>query len=166
MISDDILHAQLRRTVDKSDFPTLGVKYEGKVRDNYTKDGTRTIIVSDRLSAFDVVLCTIPFKGQVLNQLAAHWFAETKALAPNHVIDVPDPVVTRAIECVPLPVEMVVRGYLTGVTKTSIWRNYEAGTRSFGGATLPDGMKKNQPLPRANCSWWPVSISDARWCSL
>jgi phosphoribosylaminoimidazole-succinocarboxamide synthase len=149
MISDEILHAQLRRTVDKSDFPTLGEKYEGKVRDNYTKNGKRIIIVSDRLSAFDVVLCTIPFKGQVLNQLAAHWFDETKAVAPNHVIDVPDPVVTRAIECQPLPVEMVVRGYLTGVTKTSIWRNYEAGQRSFGGATLPDGMSKNEPLPRA-----------------
>ncbi|HEY1584593.1 MAG TPA: phosphoribosylaminoimidazolesuccinocarboxamide synthase [Polyangia bacterium] len=149
MIADDILHAQLRRTVDKSDFPTLGTKYEGKVRDNYTKDGQRIIVVSDRLSAFDVVLCTIPFKGQVLNQLAAHWFAETKAMAPNHVIDVPDAVVTRAIECQPLPVEMVVRGYLTGVTKTSIWRNYEAGQRSFGGATLPDGMKKNEPLPQA-----------------
>jgi len=149
MIADDILHAQLRRTVDKSDFPTLGTKYEGKVRDNYTKNGQRIIIVSDRLSAFDVVLCTIPFKGQVLNQLAAHWFEETKSIAPNHVIDVPDPVVTRAIECQPLPVEMVVRGYLTGVTKTSIWRNYEAGQRSFGGATLPDGMKKNEPLPKA-----------------
>ncbi len=149
MISDDILHAQLRRTVDKTDFPTLGDKYEGKVRDNYTKAQRRIIIVSDRLSAFDVVLCTIPFKGQVLNQLAAHWFEETKAVAPNHVIDVPDPVVTRAVECAPLPVEMVVRGYLTGVTKTSIWRNYEAGLRSFGGATLPDGMKKNEPLPTA-----------------
>lgn len=151
MISDDILQAQLKRTVDKTDFPTLGEKYEGKVRDNYTQDGRRIIIiiVSDRLSAFDVVLCTIPFKGQVLNQLAAHWFDETKAIAPNHVLDVPDPVVTRAIECRPLPVEMVVRGYLTGVTKTSIWRNYEAGQRSFGGATLPDGMKKNERLPHA-----------------
>ncbi|MDB4968431.1 MAG: phosphoribosylaminoimidazole-succinocarboxamide synthase [Myxococcales bacterium] len=149
MISDAILRAQLARTVDACDFPTLGTKYEGKVRDNYTKDGQRIIIVSDRLSAFDVVLCTIPFKGQVLNQLAAHWFEETKAIAPNHVIDVPDPVVTRAIECQPLPVEMVVRGYLTGVTKTSIWRNYEAGQRSFGGETLPDGMKKNTPLPKA-----------------
>ena len=149
MISDDVLRAQLGRTVEAIDFPTLGTKYEGKVRDNYTKDGQRIIIVSDRLSAFDVVLCTIPFKGQVLNQLAAHWFDETRAIAPNHVIDVPDPVVTRAIECQPLPVEMVVRGYLTGVTKTSIWRNYEAGQRSFGGATLPDGMRKNEPLPRA-----------------
>jgi phosphoribosylaminoimidazole-succinocarboxamide synthase len=149
MISDDILYAQLRRTVDVTDFSSLGKKYEGKVRDNYTKDGQRIIIVSDRLSAFDVVLCSIPFKGQVLNQLAAHWFAATQQIAPNHIIDVPDPVVTRAIECSPLPVEMVVRGYLTGVTKTSIWRNYEAGQRSFGGATLPDGMRKNEPLPRA-----------------
>lgn len=149
MVSDEVLRAQLARTVDESDFPQLGKKYEGKVRDNYTKDGQRVIIVSDRLSAFDVVLCTIPFKGQVLNQLAAHWFAETQAMAPNHVIDVPDPVVTRAVECTPLPVEMVVRGYLTGVTKTSIWRNYEAGQRSFGGTQLPDGMKKNERLPRA-----------------
>jgi phosphoribosylaminoimidazole-succinocarboxamide synthase len=149
MISDDILRAQLKRTVDETDFPTLGEKYEGKVRDNYTKDGQRIIIVSDRLSAFDVVLCTIPFKGQVLNQLAAHWFDETKQIAPNHVIDVPDPVVTRAVECKPLPVEMVVRGYLTGVTKTSIWRNYEQGQRLFGGETLPDGMKKNTRLPHA-----------------
>jgi len=149
MISDDVLRAQLKRTVDAVDFPTLGEKYEGKVRDNYTKDGQRIIIVSDRLSAFDVVLCTIPFKGQVINQLAAHWFDATKAVAPNHVIDVPDPVVTRAIECQPLPIEMVVRGYLTGVTKTSIWRNYEAGQRRFGGETLPDGMKKNTRLPRA-----------------
>lgn len=149
MISEDILRAQLARTVDTCDFTGLGHHYEGKVRDNYTKDGQRIIIVSDRLSAFDVVLCTIPFKGQVLNQLAAHWFEETKAMAPNHVIDVPDPVVTRAIECQPLPVEMVVRGYLTGVTKTSIWSNYQQGVRSFGGETLPDGMKKNQPLPKA-----------------
>ncbi|HEX4460620.1 MAG TPA: phosphoribosylaminoimidazolesuccinocarboxamide synthase [Polyangia bacterium] len=149
MISEDILRAQLARTVAEVNFPTLGKHYEGKVRDNYTKDGERIIIVSDRLSAFDVVLCTIPFKGQVLNQLAAHWFEDAKALAPNHIINVPDPVVTRAIECTPLPVEMVVRGYLTGVTKTSIWRNYESGQRSFGGELLPDGMKKNQPLPHA-----------------
>jgi phosphoribosylaminoimidazole-succinocarboxamide synthase len=148
MISDDIIRQQLTRTVDKSDFPTLGHKYEGKVRDNYSKDGVRTIIVSDRLSAFDVVLGTIPFKGQVLNQLAQHWFEETKHIAPNHIIDVPDPVVTRAIECTPLPVEMIMRSYLTGVTSTSIWRNYEKGQRLFGGYTLPDGMRKNERLPK------------------
>jgi phosphoribosylaminoimidazole-succinocarboxamide synthase len=148
VISDDILRAQLGRTLDKIDLANLGSHYEGKVRDNYTKGGQRVIVVSDRLSAFDVVLCTIPFKGQVLNQLAAHWFEETQAIAPNHVIDVPDPNVTRAIECKLLPVEMVMRGYLTGVTSTSIWRNYEQGKREFGGVKLPDGMKKSQPLPR------------------
>jgi phosphoribosylaminoimidazole-succinocarboxamide synthase len=99
------------------------------------------------LSAFDVVLGTIPFKGQVLNQLAAYWFEETKHIGPNHLIDVPDPVVTRAVECEPLAVEMVMRGYLTGVTSTSIWRNYEKGERVFGGVKLPDGMKKNTRLP-------------------
>jgi phosphoribosylaminoimidazole-succinocarboxamide synthase len=148
MITDDLLRSQLQRTVDNTDFPTLGHKYEGKVRDNYTKDGVRTIIVSDRLSAFDVVLGTIPFKGQVLNQLAAYWFEETKHVGPSHVIDVPDPVVTRAVECQPLAVEMVMRSYLTGVTSTSIWRNYEKGERVFGGVQLPDGMKKNVRLPQ------------------
>jgi phosphoribosylaminoimidazole-succinocarboxamide synthase len=149
VISDDVIVAQLKRTLDETDFPELGEKYSGKVRDNYSKSGVRTLIASDRLSAFDVVLCTIPFKGQVLNQLAAHWFGETKQLAPNHIIDVPDANVTRAIECQPLAVEMVMRGYLTGVTSTSIWKNYEQGQRSFGGEELPDGMKKNEPLPRA-----------------
>lgn len=148
MISDDLLRAQLARTLDATDFDELGDKYEGKVRDNYSKAGTRVLIATDRLSAFDRVLCTIPFKGQVLNQLAAHWFEETRHLAPNHVIDVPDPNVTRAVECQPLPIEMIMRGYLTGVTSTSIWKNYELGKRTFGGHTLPDRMRKNQPLPR------------------
>ncbi|HEY7957285.1 MAG TPA: phosphoribosylaminoimidazolesuccinocarboxamide synthase [Polyangia bacterium] len=147
MISDELLKAQLGRTLAHVDFPELGAHYEGKVRDNYTSGKTRTIVVSDRLSAFDVVLGTIPFKGQVLNQLAAYWFQETKHLAPNHVIDVPDPNVTRAVECKPLPVEMVVRSYLTGVTSTSIWRHYEKGSRLYAGHELPDGMRKNQRLP-------------------
>jgi phosphoribosylaminoimidazole-succinocarboxamide synthase len=151
MISDDLLRAQLQRTLDGTDLgAALGAvaTYAGKVRDNYSLvGGTRVIVVSDRLSAFDVVLGTIPFKGQVLNQLAAYWFEATRHIAPNHVLDVPDPNVTRAIECQPLPVEMVVRSYLTGVTSTSIWRHYEAGARVYAGHRLPDGMKKNQPLP-------------------
>jgi phosphoribosylaminoimidazole-succinocarboxamide synthase len=149
VISDDILKAQLGRTLGATHFTGLGDVYEGKVRDNYTKDGKRILVASDRLSAFDVVLCEIPFKGQVLNQLAAHWFEVTKQLAPNHILDVPDPNVTCAVECQPLPVEMIMRGYLTGVTSTSIWKNYEQGQRTFGGYALPDGMKKNQPLPVA-----------------
>ena len=94
MVSDDIIRAQLSRTLAKTDFPSLGEKYEGKVRDCYTKAGRRTIVVTDRISAFDVVLGTIPFKGQVLNRIAAHWFEETKGLVPNHVLSIPDPQVT------------------------------------------------------------------------
>jgi phosphoribosylaminoimidazole-succinocarboxamide synthase len=149
MISDDVLRNQLSHTLGGTEFPELGDHYAGKVRDNYSKNGVRTLIASDRLSAFDVVLCTIPFKGQVLNQLAAYWFQETQDIAPNHVLDVPDPNVTRAVECQPLAVEMIMRGYLTGVTSTSIWRNYEKGERVFGGVKLPDGLKKNTRLPEA-----------------
>jgi phosphoribosylaminoimidazole-succinocarboxamide synthase len=149
VISDDIIRAQLKRTLGGTHFTELGKAYEGKVRDNYTKDGKRILVASDRLSAFDVVLCEIPFKGQVLNQLANFWFDDTRSLAPNHILSMPDPNVTLAIECEPLPVEMIMRGYLTGVTSTSIWKNYEQGVRTFGGYQLPDGMKKNQPLPKA-----------------
>jgi phosphoribosylaminoimidazole-succinocarboxamide synthase len=149
VISDDIIRAQLKRTLGGTHFTELGKAYEGKVRDNYTKDGKRILVASDRLSAFDVVLCEIPFKGQVLNQLANFWFDDTKSIAPNHILSMPDPNVTVAIECEPLPVEMIMRGYLTGVTSTSIWKNYEQGQRTFGGYQLPDGMKKNQPLPKA-----------------
>ena len=146
MIDETVLRAQLSRTLLRTDLG-IGRREEGKVRDCYVKDGTRTLVASDRISAFDVVLGTIPFKGQVLNQLAAHWFAETAAIAPNHVISVPDPNVTVAVECRPLPVEMVMRAYLTGVTSTSIWTHYERGERVFCGHKLPDGMRKHQRLP-------------------
>jgi phosphoribosylaminoimidazole-succinocarboxamide synthase len=148
MVTRETLETQLARTLGATDF-TLGEKYEGKVRDCYTKDGKRTIVVTDRLSAFDVVLGTIPFKGQVLNQIAAHWFDLARDVVPNHVLTVPDPVVTVAVECKLLPVEFVMRSYLTGVTSTSIWRHYEQGHREFCGHKLPDGMRKNQPLARA-----------------
>jgi phosphoribosylaminoimidazole-succinocarboxamide synthase len=148
-IDESLLRAQLGKTLDATDFPSLGEKYEGKVRDCYTKDGRRTLVVSDRLSAFDVVLGTIPFKGQVLNQMAAHWFELTRDLVPNHVISVPDPTVMIATECELLPVEFVMRAYITGVTSTSIWTHYKNGARTFCGHELPDGMKKNQKLPKA-----------------
>ena len=96
MISNDVIKAQLTRTLEKTHFPDLGSKYEGKVRDCYTRDGRCIIVTSDRISAFDVVLGTIPFKGQVLNQIAAYWFEATKHLAPNHVLSVPAPTVTVA----------------------------------------------------------------------
>ena len=150
MISDDVIQAQLKRTLETTTLPaSLGRHYEGKVRDNYsTADGKRIIVVSDRISAFDKVLGTIPFKGQVLNQLASYWFEVTQTLAPNHVIAVPDPQVMIGRECKPLPVEFVMRSYLTGVTTTSIWYAYERGAREFCGHELPDGMKKNQKLPK------------------
>jgi phosphoribosylaminoimidazole-succinocarboxamide synthase len=148
MVSNELIRAQLAKTLEKTDFPELGKKYIGKVRDCYTKDGRRTIVVTDRISAFDVVLGTIPFKGQVLNQIAAYWFESTRQIASNHVISVPDPTVMVAAECELLPVEFVMRAYLTGVTTTSIWYHYEKGGRLFCGHKLPDGMRKNQKLDK------------------
>ena len=121
-VSESTIREALKHPLEGTDFPELGKKYEGKVRDNYSApDGRRFIVVTDRISAFDRVLGTLPYKGQVLNGLAAWWFEETKGIVPNHVIDVPDPNVMVGIECEPLPVEMVVRAYITGVTSTSIW---------------------------------------------
>lgn len=128
-------------------FDVLGHRYSGKVRENFTRNNERLIIVSDRVSAFDCVLGTIPFKGQVLNQLAGYWFEVTGDVFPNHVIDIPDAQVTRAVECEPIKVEMVVRGYLTGTSSTSIWRAYERGDRMFCGHRLPEGMVRHQQLP-------------------
>jgi len=148
-IDEKIIRAQLGKTLDKTSFPELGDKYEGKVRDCYVRDGKRALVVTDRLSAFDVVLGTIPFKGQVLNQMTAFWFEATADIAPNHVINVPDPQVMVARECKLLPVEFVMRAYITGVTSTSIWTHYQKGVRRFCGHDLPDGLKKNQKLPKA-----------------
>lgn len=144
MLSKEQLISQIQHVLTGTDFPNLGKKYEGKVRDNYTKDGKRVIIVSDRLSAFDRIITLIPFKGQVLNQMAKFWFEKTADICGNHVIDFPDPNVVVAKECTALPVEMVVRGYITGVTSTSAWYHYEKGVRNFCGNQLPEGMKKNQ----------------------
>ncbi|MBI2660302.1 phosphoribosylaminoimidazolesuccinocarboxamide synthase [Candidatus Woesearchaeota archaeon] len=147
MVSENIIKAQLNHTLDKTNFK-IGKKYEGKVRDNYTFGGKRLIITTDRISAFDRVLCTIPFKGQVLNQTAAFWFEKTKNIVQNHIISIPDPNAMLARECKPYPVEMVVRGYITGVTTTSAWYSYEKGVRDFCGNKLPEGMKKNQKFEK------------------
>jgi phosphoribosylaminoimidazole-succinocarboxamide synthase len=141
-----LLREQCRRTLQRSDFPELGQRIEGKVRDCFVKGDRRYLIASDRISCFDVVVGTIPFKGQVLNQLAAFWFERTKGVAPNHVIEVPDPMVTVAHECAPVPIEFVFRAYLTGATSTSIWKAYADGARTYCGHRLPDGMKKHQRL--------------------
>lgn len=129
------------------DLPDWGAKQTGKVRDIYTLDGTRILITTDRVSAFDRVLGAIPFKGQVLNQLSAWWFDQTRDIVANHVLAVPDPNVTVAREAEALPVEVIVRGYITGITKTSLWTMYERGERRPYGIPLPDGLRKNDPLP-------------------
>ncbi|MBI2651572.1 phosphoribosylaminoimidazolesuccinocarboxamide synthase [Candidatus Woesearchaeota archaeon] len=147
MIPDTIIKSQLKHTLDKTDFK-IGRKYEGKVRDNYILDGKRLIITTDRISAFDRVLCSIPFKGQVLNQTSSFWFEKTKDVVKNHVIEVPDENMMLVKECKPYPVEMVVRGYITGVTTTSAWYSYEKGIRNFCGNIMPEGMKKNQKFEK------------------
>ena len=146
-IPDSTFREALAHPLQGSDFRALGKKYEGKVRDNYSlPDGRRVIVTTDRISAFDRVLGTLPLKGQVLNFAAAWWFEHTRHIARNHVLAVPDPNVLVARECTLIPVEMVVRAYLTGTTSTSIWVHYSRGVREFCGHRLPDGMKKHQRL--------------------
>jgi phosphoribosylaminoimidazole-succinocarboxamide synthase len=128
------------------ELPQLGARQSGKVRDFFPIDGRRVLVTTDRLSAFDRILTAIPFKGQVLNQLSAFWFARTQDIVANHVIDVPDPNVTVAYECEPFPVEVVVRGYITGVTQTALWYRYSLGERHIYGYDFPEGMSKNDPL--------------------
>jgi phosphoribosylaminoimidazole-succinocarboxamide synthase len=146
MVDKSIIKQEISHTLSDTDFPSLGEKLVGKVRDSYLKEGRRLIITTDRISAFDRVLGTLPFKGQVLNRVAAFWFEKTKDLVPNHVVSIPDPQVMEVLDCVPMPVEMVVRAYLTGSTSTSIWTHYEKGGRLFCGNPLHDGMKKHQKL--------------------
>lgn len=143
---DAAIRAQLDHCLVETHLDALGRKYRGKVRDTYrTDDGRLILVTTDRISAFDHVLPQpIPFKGQVLNQLAAHFFRETEDLVPNHVISVPDPNVTVGLACEPIPIEFVVRGYLAG----HAWRVYEAGGRILCGQPLLDGLRQNSPLPR------------------
>jgi phosphoribosylaminoimidazole-succinocarboxamide synthase len=123
-------------------------RVRGKVRDLFSlPDGRWLIVTTDRLSAFDVILTAVPFKGQVLNELSAFWFEQTADIIPNHIIDLPDPNTSLVHGCEALPVEVVVRGYITGVTKTALWYRYSLGERRIYGYDFPDGMVKNQPLP-------------------
>jgi phosphoribosylaminoimidazole-succinocarboxamide synthase len=130
----------------ETSFAFLGHKTAGKVRDIYEQSGKLVLITTDRHSSFDRIIAHIPWKGQVLNQISAWWFERTKDIVPNHVLAVPDPNVTVARKCTMLPVEAVVRGYLTGVTDTAAWTRYSSGQRDFGGITLSEGMRKNQKL--------------------
>jgi phosphoribosylaminoimidazole-succinocarboxamide synthase len=140
----EVIRAQLDHCLVETTLP-IGTRSLGKVRDVYRLDGDRmALVTTDRISAFDHILPQpVPFKGQVLNRLAAYFFRGTRDVAPNHVIDVPDPNVTIAIACDPIPVEFVVRGYLAG----HAWRVYSEGARVLCGAQLPDGLGEAERLP-------------------
>jgi phosphoribosylaminoimidazole-succinocarboxamide synthase len=131
-----------------AEFPELPDFYRGKVRDAYgLSKGRRLLISTDRQSAFDQVLAAVPFKGEVLTQTARYWFDQTRDICPNHVISYPDPNVALVKDLEMLPIEMVVRDYMTGSTETSIWPMYERGERTLYGHAFPDGLQKNQKLP-------------------
>src|SRR3989338_9108514 len=132
----------------ETSFTTLGERKKGKVRDIYIQPERLILVTTDRHSSFDRIIAHIPHKGQVLNQISAFWFEQTKNIVPNHVLGIPDPNVTVGKKFKTVPVEAVVRGYITGVTGTSLWHHYSKGKRDFGNFTLPDGMKKNQKLKR------------------
>ncbi len=150
MISQEQIRSQLDNCLLEAKFDRWANRYQkGKVRDIYLLEDKRILITTDRQSAFDHVLGAIPLKGQVLNKTAKYWFDQTADIVPNQVLDVPDPNVTVARELDMLPVEIVVRRYLTGSTDTSVWTNYNNGVRKFCGVDLPDGMIKNQKFEEA-----------------
>ncbi len=136
----------INRILQKTDFKNLGERRQGKVRDIYTQADKIILVSTDRYSAFDRNLALIPFKGQVLTQVSRWWFEKTADIIHNHLIESPDPNVVVVKKAKVVPIEMVVRGYITGVTGTSLWTLYQNGQRDFGDFVLPDGMKKNQKL--------------------
>ncbi|MEX2028652.1 MAG: phosphoribosylaminoimidazolesuccinocarboxamide synthase [Candidatus Curtissbacteria bacterium] len=148
MIDKKLIKKCLPDAIDTITLSKLGQKHSGKVRDWYIKNNFRILIATDRISAFDRVLGLVPFRGAVLNQLSRFWFEKTRDIVPNHMIGVIDPNVMLVSECTALPIEVVVRGYITGVTDTSLWKKYESGQRTIYGIFFPEGLKKNQKLPK------------------
>lgn len=147
MISKEQIKKLLPSAVAETKLP-LPNRTSGKVRDWYDlPDGKRLIVTTDRLSAFDRILANIPYKGQVLNQLAAWWFENTKDIIPNHIVALPDPNAAIVESAEPFPVEVIVRGYITGVTTTALWYRYSIGERNIYGYEFPEGLRKNQALP-------------------
>lgn len=140
------IEQNITRVLEKTDFQNLGERRQGKVRDIYTQADKIILVSTDRYSAFDRNLALIPFKGHVLTQTSRFWFDRTKDIIQNHIISSPDPNAVVVKKCSVIPIEMVVRGYITGVTGTSLWTLYQKGQRDFGDFTLPDGMTKNQKL--------------------
>lgn len=147
MLSQNEITALLPLAFESSTLPLPG-RGQGKVRDWYTLEGNRRLIVTtDRLSAFDRNLACVPCKGQVLNQLSAWWFEQTADIIPNAMISLPDPNVVEMHEIEPILVEVIVRGYITGVTTTALWYRYSLGERDIYGYHFPEGLRKNQELP-------------------
>ncbi|KTD51065.1 phosphoribosylimidazole-succinocarboxamide synthase [Legionella quateirensis] len=130
----------------ETDF-TFGTKYKGKVRDTYDLGDKLILVTTDRQSAFDRLLASVPYKGQVLNLTSVWWFKNTQSIVPNHLIAVPDPNVVIAKKCKVFPIEFVVRGFISGTTSTSLWTQYQKGVRAYCGLSFPEGLQKNQKLP-------------------
>ncbi len=143
-----IIEQNINKVIEKTDFKNLGERRQGKVRDIYTQPDKIILVSTDRYSAFDRNLALVPFKGQVLTQTSKWWFEKTADIIQNHLISSPDPNVVVVKKCSVIPIEMVVRGYITGVTGTALWTLYQNGQRNFGDFVLPDGMKKNQKLDK------------------
>ena len=141
-----IIKEHIGDVLKETNLEGIGEKKVGKVRDIYIAPDKITLVATDRHSSFDRIIAHVPFKGEVLNQISAFWFENTKDIVPNHVLSMPDPVVLVAKKCKVIPIECVVRGYITGVTGTSLWTHYKDGKRDFGNFILPDGMHKNQKL--------------------
>ncbi|MDO8487332.1 MAG: phosphoribosylaminoimidazolesuccinocarboxamide synthase [Candidatus Curtissbacteria bacterium] len=148
MIDKRLVIKNIPNAIDTINIPKLGKRNSGKVRDWYTKDNLRILIATDRISAFDRVLGTVPFRGAVLNLLSKFWFEKTRDIVQNHMIGTIDPNVMLVSECQALPVEVIVRGYITGVTHTSLWRKYSEGERVIYGIKFPEGLVKNQKLKK------------------
>jgi phosphoribosylaminoimidazole-succinocarboxamide synthase len=140
MIPESQIRAQLPHTLREIDLPGLGELYRGKVRDNYSRGDRIVMVTTDRVSAFDHVLGTIPFKGEVLSRLTLFWFDRVKDIAPTHLIEAPDPSVMVVRKARALPIEIVIRGYITG----SLWRDYQAGKAAAYGIDWPRGLRKDQ----------------------
>ena len=149
MIPPEKLLEMIPLTYKESRLP-LSAKSSGKVRDWYPlPDGKRILVTTDRLSAFDRILGAVPYKGQVLNQLADWWFKQTALIIPNHILSIPDPNAAIVTVVQPFPVEVIVRGYITGVTSTALWYRYSLGEREIYGYRFPEGLRKNEALPQA-----------------
>ncbi len=144
--SSSFFEEHINAALESVDLQGFRKTHAGKVRDIFEKDGTQIIVTTDRQSAFDRILTTVPFKGQILNRISAFWFEQTKDIIANHLIAVPDPAVSVVRKAKVFPVECIVRGYMTGSTDTSVWINYQKGIRNYCGVELPENMVKNQPF--------------------